>query len=323
MCVLLKRLFRGGVLPLIFLAFLAVSCGSGGGGGGSSVSVAGGGIGGTGVASGVITRFGSIYLGTSKYDISRASFSVDQDDTATQEDLAVGMKVVITGDIAHGMAESVVYEPEIKGFVDSVDLDQRLLVVMGQSVMVDGGTQFGGDFAAISDIKPDDVVEISGFFDAEGSLHATYVGLEDSATQTLKVKGTVTNLNSMAKTFDLKDLTVDYHNVTSMVRIHKDDFIEVRGTLDPDGILIADHLEMEMMTPMVQDDEEMELEGIITDVPSANNLYYLLNGMSVEVTGQTSFESGSEENLARNVRIEVKGFVSNGVLVAEEIEIKE
>lgn len=280
------------------------------------------------MASGVITGFGSIILGTKEYKTSQASFSVDQDDTATQDDLAVGMKVVITGDIAHGMAESVVYEPEIKGVVDSIDAANHLFIVMGQPVSVDGSTKYKKfneveETVSFTDISVGGVVEVSGFFDAAGDLRATYVELEDPATQTLKVKGMITDLNSMAKTFDLNDLTVDYHNVTNMVQVYKDDFVEVRGTLDPrTGNLIADHLEMEMMTPMVHDDEEMELEGIITDVPSANNLYYLLNGMSVEVTGQTKFENGTADDLALNVRIEVSGSVSGGILVAEEIEIK-
>ena len=105
------------------------------------------------------------------------------------------------------------------------------------------------------------------------------------------------------------------------MQIHEGDFIEVHGQLQG-GVLIADHLEMEDMTPNVGEGEEMELEGIITAVPSANNIYYLVNGMSVEVTGETQFETGSEADLALNLRIEVSGTVSNGILVAEEIEIK-
>jgi len=329
MWVLIKRFFVTGFLPLLFLVLLTSSCGSGGGGGSSSsVDVAGGGIGGTGAASGVVTKFGSIFLGNKEYHTTQATFSVDQDDTATQNDLAVGMKVVITGTLtgSGGTADSVVYEPEIKGVVESINAANQRFGVMGQTVAVDGNTKFkryneAEETATFSDIQIDDVIEVSGFFDASGDLLATYVELEDPATQTLKIKGAIENLDPVLMNFTIKNLTVDYTSFSNM-QIHEGDFIEVHGQLQG-GVLIADHLEMEDMTPNVGEGEEMELEGIITAVPSANNIYYLVNGMSVEVTGGTQFETGSEADLTLNLRIEVSGTVSGGILVAEEIEIKE
>ena len=97
------------------LAWMAMALGSCAGGGGTLV--AGGGIGGTGVTSGPVTGFGSIEANGAVYDTSNASFTVDGQAGATQNDLKVGqvvtMKFTISG-ISRN-ATSVLYEDTVEG----------------------------------------------------------------------------------------------------------------------------------------------------------------------------------------------------------------
>ena len=58
---------------LSVVGFLTSSCGGGGGGG----DVAGGGLSGTGVSSGAITNFGSIFVNGVEFETSGASISLD------------------------------------------------------------------------------------------------------------------------------------------------------------------------------------------------------------------------------------------------------
>ncbi|MES9848282.1 MAG: hypothetical protein ABW145_07830, partial [Candidatus Thiodiazotropha sp.] len=96
------------------------SCGGGGG-----PQVADGGIGGTGITQGRVTSFGSIFVNGIEFNTDDASFTVNNM-AATQDDLAIGMVVNISGSSdasnASGIADSVSYDSLIEGVVSSNDI---------------------------------------------------------------------------------------------------------------------------------------------------------------------------------------------------------
>ncbi len=66
----------------------------------------------------------------------------------------------------------------------------------------------------------------------------------------------------------------------------------------------------------VDDTDEFELEGIITDYVDDSN--FKINGIPVDAS--TATREPSSLILANDVRVEVEGAIVNGILVANEIE---
>ena len=70
-------------LYISIVSLMAVACGGGGGG-----TVAGGGIGGTGITSGTVTGFGSVYVNGVEYFLENTRLDIDDDlyEEAVSED---------------------------------------------------------------------------------------------------------------------------------------------------------------------------------------------------------------------------------------------
>ena len=312
-----RRKIEGGaisslVISLSFLFFAAC----GGGGGGGTGTVGGGGIGGTGISAGVITGFGSIVVNGVEYETAGASISVD-DNSAGEDDLEIGMKVVVEFE-SGTTADTVVYEPEVKGPVSNVDLAANMAIVMGQTVLVDSTTIYK-NAAGLSDISDSDDVEASGFFDADGYIRATYLERKALPLVEFEVKGVVADLNSSTKTFTIAGITVNYSSVTTPPAFADGSFVEAEGDTFVGNTLFADRLELE--DPDFPDGEEVELEGIVTDTsPSIGD--FEVNGFPVELTAQTVFEDGTADDIVLNARVEVEGDVRGGVLIADEVQFR-
>lgn len=83
------------------------------------------GIGGSGyISSGTITGFGSIFVNGVEFETSSSTFDVDDDNSLSESDLAIGMRVVVTGSVnadgITGTATSVTYDDDLEG----LSLDQ-------------------------------------------------------------------------------------------------------------------------------------------------------------------------------------------------------
>ncbi len=311
-----RRKIQGGLLSSLVMSLsLLIFAACGGGSGGGSGEFTGGGIGGTGI--GTITQFGSIFVNGVEYGTAGASISVDDNSSASEDDLEVGMKVVVQFD-SGTTADSVVYEPEVKGPVSNVDVAGNMVIVMGQTVLVDSTTIFK-NATGLSDILVNDDVEASGFFDAGGNLQATYLERKTLPLLEFEVKGVVDNLNSSAKTFTIAGITVNYSGVTTPPAFDDGSFVEAEGDSFVGNTLFADRLELEDRD--LPDDEEVELEGLVTDTsPDIGD--FEVSGFPVELTAQTSFENGTASDIVLNARVEVEGEVSGGVLVADEVEFR-
>ena len=108
------------IVTLLLVVFIA-ACGGGSGGGGT---VASGGIGGTGVTSGTVSGFGSVFVNGIEFETDGASRNVDDEtDISNGRDddtvLGIGMVVTIIGTVnddgVTGTAESIEYDDEVEG----------------------------------------------------------------------------------------------------------------------------------------------------------------------------------------------------------------
>lgn len=328
--VIFRKTAIGTMVLLVLSLSLLSSCGGGGTSGdnyaggeiASGDSYAGREIGGTGIYKGVITGFGSVWVNGIRFDTTGASVNGDVD---SLDALKVGMKVEITGEVTNGSgrAESIVYESEMKGLVESISIADGAFVVLGYTILTDGSTIFEG-ITGISGLIPGQYVEVSGFFDADGDIRATLVEVK-TTTGDYKVKGTVSNLSMATKTFRINDtLTVDYNGVANPpMSLKNGAFVEAESKVSPhvvNNILYAEELEIEDEAPSAVQGTKMKLEGIITSFTSQSS--FVVNGQEVNAANAV-FKHGTAGDLALNVKVEVEGTIdASGILIAKKVEFK-
>ena len=329
MLCLLKKYIS--LLPVLVL-FIA-GCGGGGGGGGGGTSLAGGGIGGTGITSGAITGFGSIFVNGIEFETDGSSFDVDDDMTADQNDLDIGMVVTIVGTVnpdgVTGTALSILYDDEVEGPIaadpiEDADRATRTFSVLGITVIVNKNTTvFSG--TEYDSLAKDDIVEVSGFFDGSGALLATRLEEEGQlifGTSEVEIRGTVSGFNAMTNTFLLDGITVTVNGFTDLSEvpggvIEDGQFVEVTGTLETPTFITA--LRIELESEGFDDDEDgVSMQGVVSDFSGIGN--FMVNGQPVDASAADFEPASLEFSLDDNANVEVSGPIIGGVLQATEVE---
>jgi len=320
------------IRKVCLLSFMTVICVffAGCGGGGSS-SLAGGGIGGTGItASGSITGFGSIFVNGIEFETAGASLDVDgvtsvSNGTDDASVLGIGMVVTVTGtlndDGVTGTAENIQYDDAVQGPVMDIDPFTRSFTVMGISVTVQNNTVFSN--ATFENLQPDDLVEVSGFFDATGALQATRIVRIDGGVidVEVEVKGTVTGLAGAVFV-----LAVDYAAATTYTvdataaelpagGLADNQYVEVKGTLTGTAI---DAKSVELKSEGFADTGNASIEGIVTDFIDIGN--FRVAGQPVDASVAEFIPAGLVGYLGDGVEVEVDGAIQGGVLMASRVE---
>jgi len=297
-------------------------------GGGSSEEIAG--IGGSGyISTGTVTGFGSVYVNGIKYETDSTDFNVEGF-SATQNELAIGMVVKVEGTVNDdgltGTATRIVFDDELQGPIlnltqDATNPDIKTFNILGVNVKVDRRrTEFDDDDAQgfnFDTLANDITLEVSGFFDAAGTLNATYIDRDDDLNE-IKIQGAITNLT--ATTFVINGQTVDFSTAQlddSLIPV-EGLWVKVEGTIDTEEVLIASEIE-EVYDESYDDNAEIEIEGFISDFVSSNN--FKVNGINVDASSVSL--SSSYTTLGNNVWIEVEGTYVNNVLIANEIELRD
>jgi hypothetical protein len=324
------------IFPIFLTLFLLSACG---GGGGSETTTPPpvttppptGGITRTGIsfAAGPITGFGSVIVNGIRYDTSGAMFTKDGLST-TQDDLAVGHNVVVTGTIdddnTNAVATTVDFDDNVEGPVSSVDAVAGIIVVLGQTVILGPDTSIDDSCpATLDDLLGVAAVEVSGTVNADGAIVATRIECK-SVLGEMEVTGTVSNLDAAAMTFQINALVVDYSaaamdNFPST--ISNGDPVEAKGTnLGTGGELIATRVEFKAALFDGVEGDHVEIEGFITSFSSETQ--FEVNGVPVTTSTSTTFEGGAAADLGLNLKVEVEGeFDAAGTLVATKVEIKQ
>ncbi len=313
------------------LALTLSGCGGGGGSSSGGEDIAG--IGGSGyIATGSITGFGSVYVNGVKFETDDTDFDIEGV-LGTQDNLSIGMIVRVEGTInddgVTGNATKIIFEDELQGPVTSISahdplLDTRTFEILGTRVIIDRrNTKFDDDDNAgfsFETIKDNDHVEISGFFDSTDTLVATYIDKENDLNNEVKIQGLISNLDSGARTFTINGQTVSYTD-----DVIDDDlsgglsdgiWVEVEGRYDTNtSIVVASEVD-DFDGDDFNDDDDIDIEGYITDYVDDSN--FKVNGVTINASNLTlSF------TLADDVLIDVEGTFRNGVLIAEEIELRD
>lgn len=322
---------RGGWAVLAASVILAAGCG-GGGGGGTSASA-------SGVTTGTITGFGSVIINGVRYRTSGSTdFEID-DNPGGQDDLAVGKQVTIRWTSDDGGrtrdAVRVKYDDTVEGAITAIDPVAGTLVVLGQQVQTGPGTSFDDDIPGreLAGLAVGQRIEVSGLVDASGVIQATRIERDDDDDE-FEIRGIVTGLDTVAKTFVINGLTIDYSGVAPPAGLADGAFVEVEGDDFDAGTvtLVADKVELEDDDrgrggdddddEDDDDDGEVKVEGFVTRYVSPTD--FDVNGRPVTTTASTRYDDGVAGDLALNVRVEVEGVIdANGVLVAREVDFED
>jgi hypothetical protein len=322
------------VLASVTAAMLALS-GCGGGSGGGSLA----GIGGTGkIASGTISGFGSIFVNSDEYDVDLSTCDVDDQDVTgnCEANLRIGMVVTVVSDdydstTRTGTATAVRFDDDVEGPVSGLfdDAATKRFQVLGTTVVVDAASTVFDDSTpgfGYDTIVDNDVVEVSGLFDAGGVLTATYIekqGVLNPGSTEVELKGTVSGAGAGAGEGD--SFTVNGVSVTIDIGA---DLSDVPGGLVTDGLFVeakgvyvnatqinASRVEAEDDV-FGNDEDDVSLEGLVSDFVGISN--FKVAGRPVNASSATLEPTTLQ--LSNGLRVEVEGPIVNGILVADKVE---
>lgn len=302
-------------------ALVLAACGGGGSSGGIG-GTGGGGIGGTGVAYGTITDFGSVWVNGVEYQSGTATIRID-DTVHPESDLRRGMVVRVDGSISGATASTITVDDAVKGFVEQV-IDANRMVVMGQTVQIDNTTRFDNNVVPVQG----DRVEVHGLIAGDGLIAAGYIEKKATApTPPFAVKGVVKGHDSVAQSFQIGTLTVQYSGTTIVSDMPGGSWnglqVDVKGTACAGTAPVCGTLTASKVEPAganVSSVSQAEIEGIVVAVTASG---FTIGNQVVATTGSTRYEGGVFGDIAVGTKLEAEGSISGGVLTATKVSFRD
>jgi hypothetical protein len=297
-------------------AVLLWSCG-----GGTNVATVG--TGGTGSFSvGVVTGFGSVIVNGQRFDDSQASVR-DADGQRSKDDLQLGMVVRVEGSVnssGSASAASIEFDSELLGPVSSVG--SSTFTVLGQKVATHTGTVYAAELRnGFASIQNGDLLEVHGFLQpATNELQATLVSLKTSANE-FKLSGLVKSLQSASKTFAIGSLSISYASAKDVPNDLRSDLpVKLRlSNVAPGPGQPWQATRVRVNKDALADKGEAEIEGVITAF--TNTASFSIGNVPVDA-GRANFKDGSSA-VTLGTRVEAKGSLVGGVLVAREVKLED
>ncbi len=298
--------------------------------GGGSTDLAEGGIGGTGISTGTVTGFGSVWVNGVEFETDQATIHKEgmkyMGSGMDQKYLRIGMVVTVKGDIdANGMrgtATTVEYSSLLRGPVD-VAYGAGKLVIMGQEVRVDDGTTYQG-VSNPAELSAGVLTEVSGFYvhDSNGGyIQATYIEKLTGSITEYKVSGVVDSIDSGE--FEVGGLDVYWSNASQLA---VGDYVEVqlRADMYERDEYWAVEVDQKAAGLGVTEAKKAEMEGIVLGTCASLPCGFKLGLQDIQVDSNTTFSNGrGYTDIQSGVRLEVEGSVTGGVLIAREVDFED
>jgi hypothetical protein len=315
--------------------------------GGGSISVAEGGIGGTGISTGTVTGIGSIKVNGVTFNTDNAAIYVEGvrvDDqcppsvTAEQclreylgfnEGQVVRVVGSFNADGKTGTADAVYYNDSIEGPVETrttIDVSTLELVVMDQTVIVNSQT-FLFDTThtpiTLNDINEGDLIEVSGLIDETGKIYAGYLLNKGAynAGDSVEIKGVIDSGSITPNNFEINGLLIDYSAVSPDPSLQGGMQVEVKGTYTGTRI---NAISIEQDDDIAgRDDDDVEYEGIVTTAPVVLGGDFVMGIQPVQTSPNTVYKGGLVEDIAVGVHLEVEGYLQGGILMVDEVRFRD
>ncbi len=306
----------GAALAAVMAGAVLAACGGGGGG-----SSAGGSA--SAFAVGPIRGFGSIIVNGVRFDDSGAHIEDDEGQSRGSDDLRLGSMVEIqSGQIddstGRARASTIRVGSELVGPVDSVSGSSFTL--LGQTVDVTPDTVLDDSLAlgsgGIAGLQGK-IVEVHAQFDAgTGHYVATRIEAESNALQ-FKIRGTVSALDTTAKTFQIGTAVINYGSIAASdlpANLANGQVVRVKlQTTQVNGQWVA--VSVRNGERKVEDHGDGRLVGQVTAFRSATD--FDVNGVKVDAS-KARVDNGP---VTADSRVEVRGSVTDGKLVAERVKV--
>jgi len=285
-----------------------------------------------GGVSGPISGFGSVIVNGKHYEIDLTTAISINGQPAIESELEVGYVIFIQADLPQDgsapRAVTIDFGHNVIGPISAVSIVDNQITVLGQRVTVDDRTVYGSGIEPPSieglAMLTDRIVRVSGFVRADDSILATRIDLADSGAG-LEVTGLVESLDTVVQTFEVGGLLVRYGaaNLQGFPSGQplNGDRIKAEGLLDASGVLVAEELEFKEIELDVDEGDEFEVEGLITDFTATTA--FSVSGIPIITDASTNFENGDATLLGLNVRVEIEGRLGgSGFIEADNVEFK-
>ncbi len=273
------------------------------------------------------TATGSIVVNGVEFNTTGATLKFDD---VTDTTLQPGMVVTVQGsfnDSTHGTASNVTFADDVQGPVDSIN-STGIMLVMGQPVQVippgstAANTTVFANFSSLGNLPPGTVVKVSGFPHGPGGIQATRIEKKGALASgsLIELKGTASSVNTATNSLVINGLQVNYTSAPGSLA--NGTFVKVTGLgsgYTSSLLLILNGASVQLFNGgseavAGQEGAHMELAGFVTDL-----------NMDTFKVGGTQVKSGSvplPAGFGNNVKVLVKGTLSNGVIMASQVTLQ-
>lgn len=306
------------------------ACGGGGvgdvadGGIGGSGFIDEGGIGGSGISIGPISAFSSIIVNGIHYNTDEAEILMNHHPIALEQ-LHQGMIVEVLGEVSTegdtGQAQRIDVKGSIFGPVSQLDLNTGRLIVLGQTVILDGDTLYGSN-TNITELNIGDFVHISGLPGLNNNLHAGYLSktsMPEAAEPPVHLQGYVQQLDEISQSFWVNDIQVSYQEaLLTELELSNEAFVDIDGRLLINGLLAAQEIRPGLKFSEITGFRS--ITGIITAISDTET--FLIGNQRVSVDTSTQYQFGVASDLSLGQSLLVMGDFHNNtqpVLHAHQI----
>lgn len=217
---------------------------------------------------------------------------------------------------------------EVESAISAIDLATSTVTVAGQTVQVDAFTQLYDDNSddsysslTLADFTVGDYVEVSGAREESGAILATRIERKrlrvgQPGYSGIELYGDIAGLDTVARTFSIGTLVVDYSGASLEGTLANGIRVEVNGTLNG-STLTASRVEVKRVEG--SRGAEVEVEGPVSDLDTATQTFTAL-GYRVSYAG-----ARVRGTLADGARIEVEGrfdATDANLILAREVKVK-
>ena len=304
------------------LASLLLVAGCGGGGDGAVMTTAA--TAPSVYTLGTMTGFGSVIVNGVRFDDTQASISDDDGQKHALGVLRLGMRVEIDSDrvdaaTASARALAVRFGGLVTGPVEAVDAAAGTLTVLGQGIDVTATTVIDERLVSgLAAVRAGAVLHVHGLRDAaSGRIVATRIEPQPDAS-VYKLRGTMAALDTAAKTFRIGAAVINYSGLGA-APAGLADGITLRVALATAPV--AGQWLAQMVGPKPPRPSDMgvvHVRGAITAFSSTSS--FSVEGLAVDAS-TARFPDGSA-GLGLGVQVDVRGQLSNKLLVASEVSIE-
>ena len=199
----------------------------------------------------------------------------------------------------------------------------QTLTILGQTVVAGTRTLYDptdlpNGFASI---RIGNILEVHGYLDpATNKLMATRIERKNNANS-YKITGNVSSLKAASKTFKIGSETISYDGINpNRLNANLADGLTVRVRLSTTQTTTGtwNATRIKAAHQVLANRNKVEIEGLITAFTSATK--FSVRGVPVDASN-ASFPKGTA-TIALGARVEVKGALVNGVLIASRVKIE-